>query len=73
MSFVSKKFDSSLIKEGRYNVRDSELYITFPNGKEYLYLSVPVEEWDELTRSASAGQYFTKNIKGKYAYRIIKS
>lgn len=67
----SKKFDSSLIIHGWYNERDKELEISFPNGKKYRYYSVERKVWEELCSAESSGVYFTKNIKGKYNFKLL--
>ncbi len=69
----NKKFDSSMIKEAWYSSKEQELTVLFPVGKKYLYFSVDENTWDEMCTSESAGQYFSKNIKGKHRYKIITS
>jgi len=66
-----KAFESSLIKEGWFDPKEKELTILFAVGKKYVYYGVTKETWEELYNSESAGQYFTKNIKGKYNYRAL--
>ncbi len=66
------EINSSLIARADFRATEKELYITFNNGKEYMYLNFPVTEWDAFVKAESRGQFFSKNIKGKYNYKIIK-
>jgi hypothetical protein len=69
----SKTFDSAMLKHGSYDEKEELLEITFPNGKVYQYISVPKDKWHDLKSAESAGQYFSKHIKGHYAYKIVKA
>lgn len=59
--------DSTCFDEIGYNYYDGTLYVRFLDSqKEYLYLYVPEEVFDELYASDSPGSYYNKEIKGQY-------
>jgi len=44
------------------------LRVVFNSGYTYDYYKVPKEIYESLLEAESAGMYFHKNIKNKYAY-----
>lgn len=64
----TKQFNSSQIKEGKYDKENKVLTITFNTGKEYEYHQVPLEKWQGLCEAESAGKYFNANIKFQHKY-----
>lgn len=59
---------SSHLDRVDYDSETQELTITFKDGTEYLYRSVPNEVYLGLQHARSAGQYFDRQIKNVYAY-----
>lgn len=47
------------------------LFVTFHNGKRYLYENVPQMRYEELLKAQSAGKYFNQQISHKFKSRII--
>lgn len=60
---------SNLVSVG-YDAQTSMLEIEFKNGT-YQYDAVPESVYEELLNSPSKGQYFSQNIKEKYAFRKL--
>ena len=48
------------------------LEITFAKGQKYKYYGVPVEEYHNLTKEESAGNYFLNAIKGRYKHEKVE-
>lgn len=46
--------------------------VSFRNGTEYEYYSVPQTVYEDLLSSPSKGQYLHRFVKGKYEYRKTK-
>lgn len=65
------KYESSNLKEGRYNRVSKKLKVTFNSGALYEYDDVPHEVFAELNLSDSQGKYFNLNIAKKYTYKKI--
>ena len=59
-------FESSLLNGFLWNSGVLALYFT--DGKTYIYIGVPRGVVEELNSAESKGQYFVRNIKGKYEY-----
>lgn len=59
-----KIFNSSAISVAKRE--NNMLTITFTSGGKYKYDSIPEDVIDGLWNAESAGQYFHRNIKGKY-------
>lgn len=59
-----KIFNSSAIMLAK---RENDmLTITFTSGGKYKYDNIPAEVIDGLWNAESAGQFYHKNIRGKY-------
>lgn len=54
-----------------YNAERYELVIAFLDGSIYRYESVPPEEYRDLMRAESHGEYFVDNIRLIYPYERI--
>lgn len=54
-----------------YNAERYELVIAFLDGSIYRYESVPPEEYRDLMRADSHGEYFVDNIRLIYPYERI--
>lgn len=72
MSIDSQSFaSSSYLLAGVYEDDKQELTITFRDGTGWLYSNVPQGIWEGLKAAGSAGQYFHRQIKGRYAGREV--
>lgn len=60
---------SSAIGEAEYDDLLEELTITFKDGSQYTYESVPQDVFSSFMAAASAGQYFNANIRNEYAFK----
>ena len=63
--------ESILIGNIKYKDINQSLIVTFGNGSEYKYTSVPINIFNEFEKSESKGKYFHDYIKGKYTYERI--
>jgi hypothetical protein len=58
--------DSTAISRAEYNNDTSDLTIYFTNGKDYTHEEVPKWLFENLSAAESAGQFYHRNLKGKY-------
>lgn len=71
MTMVQETFvfrGSSNLQDATYDPDVENLTITFQDGNPYVYFNVPVSVYRGLTQASSAGQYFHRQIKGRYSY-----
>lgn len=68
---VSKTGGSSAVRELAYNADKQELYITYAEGREYVYYGVPPEVYERFRSAQSLGQFVNKDIKRCYFYRQV--
>ena len=61
---------SNLAKVG-YDATNNKLYIEFKDSSLYVYFGVPKGVFNDLLSAPSKGQYFHRNIRGKYHYQQI--
>lgn len=66
------RFDSSQISSGQYSPSKRELRITFNSGSTYRYSDVPPNVWADMKEAPSVGSYFTRAVKGVYAYEKME-
>jgi hypothetical protein len=57
---------STTIQSVNYTTDDQSLDITFVSGKSYTLSGVPPDVFLALLHAPSAGQYFNKNMRGRY-------
>lgn len=70
---VSRSFpESSLLVSATYDKAEGTLEALFRNGATYRYFMVPEHVWSELIGSASAGEYFVKNIRDGFSHRKME-
>lgn len=50
--------DSAMLASCEYNSTDSELTVTFKNGRSYTYVDVDKSVYDALINAPSAGRQF---------------
>jgi len=68
---IVAKYESSNIKEGKYNRTTKKLQILFNSGSTYEYDDVPHEVFAELNIADSQGKFFNANISKNYTYRKL--
>jgi len=61
-------FSSSNLAAGAYDAESQEMVIEFTSGAEYKYLNVPEMIWSGLKNAGSAGSFFHRSIRDRYAY-----
>lgn len=68
-----KTFDppSSNILAVEYDTETREMRVTFQDTAIYAYSQVPEEVYDAFSRAPSAGSYFWRMIRNRYAYRQV--
>jgi hypothetical protein len=60
---------SAAIRAFSYRARQRELDIVFQTARSYTYFDVPPETHAGLKSASSKGEYFNRNIRGRYAFR----
>jgi len=63
--------NSSHIAQAEYDREERSLTITFQSGDVYEYDEVPFDVFLGLQNAASAGQYFHRVIKDRFAYEQV--
>lgn len=58
--------DSTLVSSAYYNRGEQKLFVKFGGNGTYGYEKVPSWVWDQFSKAASAGNFYNKEIKGKY-------
>ena len=70
MTTVQETFEtpsSSNIASVAYDPETETMTVEFRSGDTYDYFNVPVRAYQSFTQAGSAGQYFIRNIKSRYA------
>jgi hypothetical protein len=60
---------SQVIRFFHYDAARRELRIVFQTGRRYTYLDVPQETYAAMKASFSKGEYFNREIRGRFAFR----
>lgn len=60
---------SSNLLQVAYDDATRELEVAFANGSIYVYSGVPPETFAGFRSAGSAGSYFYRAVKSRYAYR----
>ena len=58
--------EDSTLGATSYDAESKVLTVSFSDGDKYAYAEVPQATVDELNKAESKGEYFNKNIRGKY-------
>ncbi len=66
MTHHFKSPKSSDIAGAEYLPLTQVLTVTFSRGVKYTYPGVPTATWQAFEAATSKGQFFAKNIKGRY-------
>jgi hypothetical protein len=61
---------SSTLATVAYDVDRHLLELEFRNGTNYRYSGIPVEVYQALLRAPSKGQFFNREIRGKFPYAL---
>lgn len=59
---------SSNIESFSFDPETDTLTVSFRSGDEYDYFNVPPSVYRAFQSAGSAGQFFIRSIKGRYAY-----
>lgn len=59
---------SSNLSEATYDPDVENLTVTFVSGETYTYFNIPASVYRGLQNAGSAGQYFARQIRGRYNY-----
>lgn len=59
---------SSNLLQVAYDDESKTLEVAFTNGEIYVYIHVPKETFDGFKSAGSAGSYFHRHVKNRYAY-----
>ncbi len=60
---------SAAVKAVSYEPHKRELFVTFANGRTYVYDNVPSEVFEELKTANSKGAFFNREIRDRYSFR----
>ena len=60
--------NSSMLASCEYNTVAKELTVTFKNGKDYVYIDVDKQTYEDLIDAPSAGKFFN-SIKSSLAQK----
>jgi len=61
------RLDSSAIRRVTYNPKTQKMNVQFVGtGKQYTFVGVPEDVYDDFINASSAGQFFNDNIKNDY-------
>ena len=63
------RLNSSMIDRVLFDEEAAELVVCFRAGRKHIYSGVPRAIFDALRSAASAGAYFNRCIKGRFACR----
>ncbi len=66
-----KEVAKAFFEDVRYEEASADLSVSFPDGRAYVYHDVPVEVYQDLTRIVNRGEYFARNIRGRFAYERL--
>lgn len=71
MSVVAETTDfpgSSNLSSASYDPEVENLTVTFNSGRAYTYFNVPASVYRNLQTARSAGEFFARHIRSRYAY-----
>lgn len=63
---------SSNLAASAYDAHDRVLTVEFRGGRVYRYAGVPAETYHQLLTAESAGQFFAREIRGKFAGERVR-
>lgn len=62
---------SEAIQRIAYLSTTEQLHVEFPEGRQYVYASVPIRVFQNLLNAESIGRFFHANIRTHYIYRRV--
>jgi hypothetical protein len=68
---VDQSMPSSVIRHFRYRPEHEALDITFVSGRQYRYLQVPKNIYEEMRSSFSKGEYFNRHIRDHFPFEQV--
>lgn len=69
MGILRAPLNSSMLAHAEYDSDNQTLTLSFHNGRDYTYESVPEEEFAALAAAPSPGRYYISAIKDQYNAR----
>lgn len=66
-------FESTAIRDIRYDDDRQKLFVTFVNGGEYVYVGVPGEVHRSFVEADSQGRFFIAEIRDRFPYNRLDS
>lgn len=54
-----------------YDAVANVLMVEFTQGKQYAYMNVPPELWEEMQTAESIGKFIAKRVKYVYEYKLL--
>lgn len=66
MTILEAPLTSTALSSARYDTDTEEMEIVFTSGSSYTFNNVPQKVFEDLRDSGSPGQYYHRNIKGRY-------
>ena len=62
---------SSNLASATYDPEAEVLTVEFRSGAQYEYMNVPASTYRSLGLAGSAGEFFARNIRSRYAYNKL--
>ena len=66
-------FDSTAIRDIRYQADRQKLFVTFTNGGAHVYVGVPGEVHRSFVEAESQGRFFVAEIRDRFPYSRLDS
>lgn len=71
MAETFEPIGSSHIQSVEYDPDSEDMTVTFQSGDRYMYRNVPVGIYQRWQTAGSAGEYFQRMVKGRFAYETV--
>jgi len=59
---------SRVVRAFSYEPTERRLDVRFASGRRYSYYEVPPDVYDAMTRAFSKGEFFNRQIRGRYRF-----
>ena len=59
---------SRVVRAFSYEPAERRLDVRFTSGRDYSYYDVPPEVFDAMTRAFAKGEFFNRQIRGRYRF-----
>ena len=60
---------SHVVRAFSYEPAERRLDVRFTSGRDYSYYDVPLEVFEAMARSFAKGEFFNRQIRGRYRFR----